>query len=305
MNPAHEIRAAFGSALEQVGNLDSRYLAAALGLQLLTLVFKATAWRNVLGAAYPGTPVSRIGIGCSYVAGVALNAFLPARGGEAVKVALARSQVERSTVPTIAGTLGVLSLLDGLLGVALMGSLWGLGVLPELPRLPGGDKLFALLAAVPLAVAALIGLRRLAPGRMESLARRVAQGFAVLRSPGRYLRAVLPYQLAAWACRIGVVFLLLAAFRIEAGLETAALLVVVGGLSTVVPVPGGAGAQQLLAAYALNGIVGAAGAVSFSLGMQVGITAVNTTIGVLGAMVLMRTFRPVIAVRLLHRRHRS
>ena len=43
---------------------------------------------GVLGAAYPGTPVSRIGIGCSYVAGVALNAFLPARGGEAVKVAL-------------------------------------------------------------------------------------------------------------------------------------------------------------------------------------------------------------------------
>ena len=66
------------------------------------------------------------------------------------------------------------------------------------------------------------------------------------------------------------------AFGIQAGLATAALVVVFNGLSTAVPVPGGVGTQQVLTAYALRGAVPLAGAVSFSVGMQVGITAVNT-----------------------------
>jgi uncharacterized membrane protein YbhN (UPF0104 family) len=119
----------------------------------------------------------------------------------------------------------------------------------------------------------------------------------VLRSPGRYLRTVVPFQLAALGCRIGVVFLVLSAFHIHAGLATAALLVVLGGLSTAVPVPGGVGAQQVLATFALQGIVSAAGAVSFSLGLQFGITFVNTVIGLTGAMILFRTIRPLTAVR--------
>jgi hypothetical protein len=39
----------------------------------------------------------------------------------------------------------------------------------------------------------------------------------------------------------------LQAFRIDAGLGTALLVVVLSGLSTAVPVPGGAGSQQILA----------------------------------------------------------
>ena len=97
--------------------------------------------------------------------------------------------------------------------------------------------------------------------------------------------------------RIAVVVLVLQAFRIDAGLETAALLVVLNGASTAVPVPGGAGSQQVLATYALQGAVSTAGAMSFSLGMQVGVTAVNTAVGLTAAMVLFRTLRPVAALR--------
>ena len=93
-------------------------------------------------------------------------------------------------------------------------------------------------------------------------------------------------RLAKLARRIGVVFLVLAAFGIEASLSTAALVVVLNGASTLVPVPGGAGTQQVLAAYALQGAVSAATAVSFSLGMQVGVTIVNTTVGLLAATTL-------------------
>jgi hypothetical protein len=37
--------------------------------------------------------------------------------------------------------------------------------------------------------------------------------------------------------------------------------------------------------------------VSFSLSMQVGITAVNTTVGLLAMMLLFRTMRPLAAAR--------
>jgi uncharacterized membrane protein YbhN (UPF0104 family) len=106
-----------------------------------------------------------------------------------------------------------------------------------------------------------------------------------------------PFQLAAWACRVGVVFLVLQAFRIDVSPMTAVLVLVLSGASTAVPVPGGAGTQQVLAAYALQGATSIAGAVSFSVGMQVGVTVVNTIVGVVATMVLFRTIRPLAAVR--------
>ena len=55
--------------------------------------------------------------------------------------------------------------------------------------------------------------------------------------------------------------------------------------------------QQLFATYALRGSVPAAGAMSFSFGVQLGVTALNTAVGIAAAMVLFRTLRPVTALR--------
>jgi hypothetical protein len=129
-----------------------------------------------------------------------------------------------------------------------------------------------------------------------------ARGFVILRCPSLYARTVLPFQVGAWVCRIGVVWLVLAAFRIEAGFTTALLVLVLTGLSTAVPVPGGAGSQQILATYALQGVISSAAAVSFSVSMQVGVTAVNTAVGVAATMLLFRTMRPLAAARLARAR---
>ena len=169
--------------------------------------------------------------------------------------------------------------------------------MPALPSLPGAVAVELALAAAVAAAAAIAALYRLRPELVRRVACRAAQGLSILRQPGRYACTVLPFQIAAWWCRIGVVFLVLAAFGIEASLATAALVVVLNGASTLVPVPGGAGTQQVLAAYALQGAVSAATAVSFSLGMQVGVTMVNTTVGLVALMLLFRTVRPVGAMR--------
>ena len=147
-----------------------------------------------------------------------------------------------------------------------------------------------------LAAAGLVGF--LARQRLRALAARLRQGGAVLRTPARYLRTVALPQLAAWCCRVGVVMCLLAAFGLPATVALAALVMVIGGASTVVPLtPGGAGTQQVLLAVALSQTASAAAVVSFSLAMQASVTVVNALLGVAAAMAMCGTLRPVRAVR--------
>ena len=296
MNVLATLVDAVQSAPARVGELDGRYLFAALCLQLLTLVFRGLAWRGVLVAAYPGRRIPAFSIGCAYAAGVALNAFTPARGGELAKVLIARTQIRGSTVPTLAASLSVVLIADAIIGTALVCVLWGCGVLPALPA-PGAVPVELVLLGVALAATTTAIAYRLRPEPLRRLAARAAQGLTIVRQPGRYLCTVAPLQLAAWCCRIGVVFLVLGAFGIQASLATATLVVVLNGASTLVPVPGGAGTQQVLATYALQGAVSAATAVSFSLGMQVGVSAVNVTVGLIALMLLFRTARPAGALR--------
>jgi len=285
---------AIEAAAQQLADLDGRFLLPALLLQLTGLALRALVWRSIVAAAYPDRRVPVMSVTGSFLAGVALNAFLPAKGGELAKLVLIRSRIEGSTVSTLAATLGVVMFLDGLLGAILFGVLALSGLAPvALPSIGAGPVL-AVSGVLVLCGVAL----KLRPRRARSLLAHLAQGAAVLRTPGRYLHSVLPLQLAAWTCRIGVAFLVLSAFGIEAGLATAALIVVCNGLSTVVPVPGGVGTQQVLTAYALRGVVPLAGAVSFSVGMQVGVTVVNTLVGLTALMLMLRTFSPFAAVRL-------
>jgi uncharacterized membrane protein YbhN (UPF0104 family) len=119
------------------------------------------------------------------------------------------------------------------------------------------------------------------------------QGASILATPRLYLRRVVPYQAGAWACRLGVAFAMLAAFGVPATLPIAGLVVVASGMSTLVPAtPGGAGTQQLLIVVALQQVATAASALSFSIGMQVGVTLVNTIVGVVAIMLVFGTMRP-------------
>lgn len=298
MSVLDDIGDQLAAGARRVEELDGRFLVLALVLQLGTLAFRALAWRGVLAAAYPGRRIPVFSLGCAYAAGVALNAYLPARGGEGAKVAFARAQIPGSSIPTLAASLSVVILVDALLGGSFLVTLWATGVLPSLPALPAipGLGLAALVLGVAGAVAVGLVARRFAAALRRVLVS-AAVGLAVLRAPTLYLRTVLPFQLAAWACRIGFVYLVFQAFRIDAGLETAALVVVLNGAATAVPVPGGAGSQQVLAMYALQGVISTAGAVSFSLGMQAGVTVTNTLVGLAATMILFRTLRPVAAVR--------
>lgn len=298
------VRDALAAVLERLGQVDLRLVLVAVMLQVLNHALRATAWRGVLVAAYPAERVPIVGIGTAYATGVALNAYMPARGGDVAKAVLVRARIPGSSVPTIVASMAVISLFDAVVGATIIAMAFLLGLVPQLspPSMPAlldfvwGHAALIVPAASALFALAWLAARRFS-GRLILLVERIRLGGAILQTPARWVRTVAVAQLGAWGCRVGVISASLAAFGIEATLGTALVVLVLGGLSTFVPVPGGAGSQQALVALALQATASTAAAVSFSLSMQMSVTALNTLIGVVAAMVMFRTLRPGAAVR--------
>jgi hypothetical protein len=286
---------------------DPRLALLALTLHLANIAFRSLAWTNVLRAAYPDRRVPLLGIAGAYAAGMALNSFVPARAGDVAKIALVRTRIRGSSVPAIGSSMGVLSAFDALVGATVILVLAAFGRIPSPPGLPGLPGVVGSVAGHPalvgVAAALLVGAglavgRRWAP-RVRPLWQSFKQGFAILGSPRRYATEVVPVQLAAWTCRIGAAYFLLAALNVPASLSAAAIVVMVGGLSTLVPTPGGVGTQQVMLAYLLHTTASTATIVSFSIGMQAAVTTLNVLIGLTAAMLMLRTLRPMSALRSL------
>jgi uncharacterized membrane protein YbhN (UPF0104 family) len=286
------VSAALDAVLDGFAGLDPRLVALALLLHVANHLLRSVAWRNVLAAAYPEQRLPLLPVAAAYATGVALNAVAPARGGDAAKVALARGAIPGSSVVTIGATVSILALFDLVMATVLVLVVAAAGLVPLAP--PSGLWPLVALAVVAAAVAAWLVLRR----RARALWGRVRQGGAILRTPARYLHGVALVQAAAWACRVGVIMCLLAGFGLPASVPTAAVVMILCGASTLVPLtPGGAGTQQLMVALAFSQTASAAAVVSFSVAMQAGITLVNALLGLAGAMAAFRTLRPLAAVR--------
>jgi uncharacterized membrane protein YbhN (UPF0104 family) len=286
------MRQALEDVVDELGGLDPRLAALALLLHVTNHLLRSVAWRNVLAAAYPERRLRLLPVASAYATGVALNAVAPARGGDAAKVALARGVIPGSSVPTIAATVSVLALFDMVMATVLVLVVAAAGLVPL--RLPSATWWPLALAALVVGGAAAWVLAR----RARSFWSRVRQGGAILRTPARYLRRVALVQSAAWACRVGVVLCLLAGFGLPASVPIAAVVMILCGASTLVPLtPGGAGTQQVMVALALSQTASAAAVVSFSVAMQAGVTVVNALLGLAGAMAAFRTLRPLAAMR--------
>jgi uncharacterized protein (TIRG00374 family) len=294
------------SVAETFAHVDPRLLVLAVLLHVTNHLLRSLAWRNVLAAAYPDHRVPMVGVTAAYATGVALNAVVPARGGDAAKLALARAEIRGSSLTAIGSTIAVLAPFD-LAAAAVVILLVGLtGMAPltldlsAMATSVGWIADHALLAASLAVVAMAVAwfLVRHVRCRMRCFWERIKQGGAIFQTPRRYVTHVALMQAIAWVCRIGVVMSLLAAFGLPASPMVAAFVMVVAGMSTVVPLtPGGAGTQQVLLAYALSEAASGTAVVSFSIGMQAGVTAVNALLGVGAAMVACRSLRGLSTMR--------
>jgi uncharacterized membrane protein YbhN (UPF0104 family) len=275
-------------------------LGIALALQVAKLWTRALAWRNILLASYPTARIRRSAVFGAYTAGVGVNAIAPARAGDVVKLYLVKHRLAGSTYPTLAPTLLVETLVDFVVASALFGWALTLRVLPSraiLARLPAVDWAWPLrhpsaaLAILGVLFLAALGAYLVARRRVADLKRQVGQGFAILGDPWRYLRLVASWQLLSWVLRLACVYWFLRAFELHATVRNALLVQVVDSLSTLLPfTPGGAGTKQGLLAYVLHDRFSVSAVLSFSVGMNIALVALNVALGFASLFLLARTF---------------
>jgi uncharacterized membrane protein YbhN (UPF0104 family) len=276
-------------------------LAIALALHLVRLVFRVRAWQNILRAAYPRARVPFGSAFGAYMGGVGVNAITPARGGDLVKLYLARHRVEGSSYPTLGSTLVVETIFDFVVGTTLLLVALRLDLLPgvsHLPALPAFDwsfvvghpRIAAILACI--FVAGLILLVHWAAGHVTAFREKVSRGFAILDDWRAFTARVLSWQAASWILRAASVYWFLQAFHITATPRTVLAVLVVQGLATTLPfTPGGAGAQQAVLVFALAGTAARSAVLSFSVGMQLATVALNVVVGFTAIALMLGTVR--------------
>jgi glycosyltransferase 2 family protein len=286
---------------DQLGSVSFGALALAICCHLLKMACTSRAWRNVLAAAYPEERVPWISIYGAYLAGVGINAIIPARAGDAVRIVLAHRAIQNSTYTTVVSSTLVLSFFD--VTAASFFLAWAIGI----GGLPGIDVLshlrsfdFAWILAHPLlldlAVAGIVVVIGVVciwvAGHVANFRDRVAQAFRVMSPPSRYLRKVAVWQAADWSLRLMTIWFLLAAFHIPQTLRNAGLVQVSQSVSTLFPItPAGVGTEQAFLLYALSGVASAAVLLAFSVGAKLTITVTNVVAGFTAIFLILRTVR--------------
>ncbi len=287
----HSVLHAIGVFFSHLASVEWKWLAIGILCHLCKLLAVSRAWRNIVQAAYPDRPVRWRQMFGAYVAGTGVNAVIPARGGDVVRLFLAKRRIEGSTYTTLVST----SLLQTLFDLVVAGCfvVWavtqhvlpGLNVLKS-PRLPALDYGWAF--RHPTAGLILVGLLLLLgtalvawiAERVDEFKAKVAQGFSAFRDRSYYLRRVVPWQLLDWSLRLATVFFFLRAFGIPATLHNALLVQVSQSLATIFPVsPGGIGTEQALLVYIFRNVTSKSMALSLSVGMRVTLIVVNAIVG--------------------------
>jgi uncharacterized membrane protein YbhN (UPF0104 family) len=264
-------------------------LGIAVVVHLLKTMCTSRAWRNSIDAAYRDQDVPWRPIYAAYLSGVGVNALVPARAGDAVRLYLAHRAVPGATYTTLASTLLVLSIFDSTMALAIFAYALTLGVLPglgSLDALRGFDFGFFLsnpeLSLVLLLVLLIVGIVGVAWLRLHvaEFKLHVRQGLAVLEDKTEYLRRVALWQAADWSLRFVAIWFFLDAFGIPQTLKNVLLVQVTQSLATLVPIsPGGIGTEQAFIVFVFEGAVSTGRLLSFSVGMKLTLIATNIVLG--------------------------
>ncbi len=301
------------SFLDAVDKFFADLAAVHWGYLILGLLFfganltlRSRAMFNTLRAAYPDERFQWRRIWGAYVAAVGFNNIFPARGGDIIKLFLAKISVPNSSYPAVAASFAVEALFDAVVGIFVLIFAFTQGVFPKPPdfsKLQAFDisylashfrfTLFLLTFVGVAGIAAFALLSR----RVQAFWARVRQGLTILNDRGRYLRQVASLQALGWLCRAAAFWFMLDAFRVGASVRKVLLVFGVNQVAGAVPfTPGGAGVQQALLvkvfANSNNGDIVAA----YSVGQQIAIAAFTASVG-FAAIVLIfrfRSFREVI-----------
>ena len=291
---------AVGSFFENLASVSWPTLVLGLALFGTYLALRARAWLSVLRAAYPGRRIEYRRVWGAYMAAYGFNNVVPARGGDVMKLFLARSSVPDSSYPALASSMAVEAIFDACIAVPVLAFAFSQGAFPKPPdfsKLGAFDLSFfashpqaTLFILTVLGVLVLVGFAVLS-ARVRAFWARVKQGLVILRDRRRYLREVFLVQLAGWGFRFAAFWCFLEAFGVGGSVRNVLLVLGCSAVAAIVPfTPGGAGVQQALLVKVFAGTGAGATIAAYSVGQQIAVAAFSLALG-FAAIVLIFRFR--------------
>jgi uncharacterized membrane protein YbhN (UPF0104 family) len=269
---------------EAFGAVAWQWVFAAVGLNLLSVVARATAWKTVIDQAIdPPRPRFPL-VFSAFSVGLFANAVLPGRIGELARVGVLTRKLpsKRGLWAVLVGTVfahrvfdlvPVLMLVAYVLLTAKIPT-WAVTSLVVVVAVGIGLLAFALASARHYDRSPFNELSAGAVRRLLTLAR---YGLGVLHAPLPALQAVF-FQVLGWTCQILAVWTAMVAFHIHVGLPAAGLVLVLMNVATVFPLwPGNVGLLQFAIAAPLTEY-GGSYAHGFAYG--IGLQAIEASVGV-------------------------
>ncbi len=262
-----------------------RWVAAAVLLNLASVVVRSVAWKIVLDEAVPPPSPRHRSVFAAFCVGLLANAALPGRVGEVARVIVLTRRMRRrpGTWATVFGTVFAHRLFDVVAAVGLIVYVLYAARIPDW-AVPGlaiavGVGLGLLLAALVLARRQhRLGLDELGPVRR--VLRMGRYGLTVLKRPAPAVAALL-FQVVGWTTQLFAVWAAFRAFGIDGSIPAAALVLVLINLVMVFPLwPGNVGlVQAAIALSLLTYGVGYARGFAFGIGLQVIEASVGVALG--------------------------
>jgi uncharacterized protein (TIRG00374 family) len=274
---------AWSGVVDAFTAVEWHWVAAAVGLNLLSVLLRAVAWRTVIVQAmeppHPAFPL----VFSAFSVGLFANAVLPGRIGELARVAVLNRRAPREGMwPRLLGTVFAHRVFD-LVAVILL--ILYVALPAHIPDWAVTSLIAVVAAGVVLFSVAVISARyhrvtRLEEGvgALRKTLRLARYGLGVMRRPAAAASACV-FQVLGWTCQLFAVYTTMRAFGINEPLPAAGLVLVLMNVATLFPLwPGNVGLVQAAVALPLFQYYGVAKAngIAFGFGLQ----AIEASVGV-------------------------
>jgi len=279
---------AWGGVADAFAAVEWRWVAAAVGLNLLSVLVRALAWRTVIVQAFEKPHPSFMLVFSAFSVGLFANAILPGRIGELARVAVLNRRMRLSGAwARLLGTVFAHRVFDL---VAVIGLIVYVMLTAHIPDWAVTSLIAVVVVGIVLFTVAVMGARddhyaglEEGLGAVRKVVRLARYGLGVMRRPAAAALALL-FQLLGWTCQLFAVYTAMRAFGIHEPLPAAGLVLVLMNVATIFPLwPGNVGLVQAAVALPLFTYYGVAKAngIAFGFGLQIIEASVGISVGLL------------------------
>jgi uncharacterized protein (TIRG00374 family) len=279
---------AWGGVADAFAAVEWRWVAAAVGLNLLSVLVRALAWRTVIVQAFEKPHPSFMLVFSAFSVGLFANAILPGRIGELARVAVLNRRMRLSGAwARLLGTVFAHRVFDL---VAVIGLIVYVMLTAHIPDWAVTSLIAVVVVGIVLFTVAVMGARddhyaglEEGLGAVRKVVRLARYGLGVMRRPAAAALALL-FQLLGWTCQLFAVYTAMRAFGIHEPLPAAGLVLVLMNVATIFPLwPGNVGLVQAAVALPLFTYYGVAKAngIAFGFGLQIIEASVGIGVGLI------------------------